>query len=244
MQRRSVCAEVKPSPRKNVPWTCRYSDWYVFHLHRWTDLRPNWRQLQLGTLGKSCAKVEAISDRQIVFLLERQWQAPFYIHGNQFARVHACSGESAGVVLYHFIEVCRNIRHTHRELQTKHLGSAILSIPLQMCAEKPIFVIKSSPCQQPWRSFCSRGCRPQQAQKKALHVNSKVTLTVNGNFCSSISRNEHERSFMSTHGTASIHSHPNITTGRRPVCPELHAIAMQNSCTNVPIIKSTRVANT
>ena len=35
-----------------------------------------------------------------------------------------------GVVLYHFIEVCRNIRHTHRELQTKHLGSAILSIPL------------------------------------------------------------------------------------------------------------------
>ena len=35
-------------------------------------------------------------------------------------------------------------------------------------------------------------------KKKALHVNSKVTLTVNGNFCSSISRNEHERSFMST----------------------------------------------
>ena len=34
------------------------------------------------------------------------------------------------VVLYHFIEVCRNIRHTHREKQTKHLGSAILSISL------------------------------------------------------------------------------------------------------------------
>ena len=67
-----------------------------------------------------------------------------------------------------------------------------------MSSEEPIFVIKSSPCQQPWRSFCRRGCRPQQAQKKALHVNSKVTLTVNGNFCSSISRNELERSFMST----------------------------------------------
>ena len=77
MQRRSVCAEVKPSPRKNVPWTSRYMDWYVFHLHRWTDSRPNWRQLQLGTLGKSCAKVEATSDRQIDFLLERQRQAPF-----------------------------------------------------------------------------------------------------------------------------------------------------------------------
>ena len=115
------------------------------------------------------------TDRQIVFLLERQRQAPFYIHCNQYACIHACSGESAGVVLYHFIEVCRNIRHTHRELQTKHLGSAILSIPLWMCSEEPIFVIKSSPCQQPWRSFCRRGCRPQQAQKKALHVNSKVT---------------------------------------------------------------------
>ena len=67
-----------------------------------------------------------------------------------------------------------------------------------MSSEEPIFVIKSSPCQQPWRSVCRRGCRPQQAQKKALHVNSKVTLTVNGNFCSSISRNEHGRSFMST----------------------------------------------
>ena len=29
-----------------------------------------------------------------------------------------------------FLAMCRNIRHTHRELQTKHLGSAILSIPL------------------------------------------------------------------------------------------------------------------
>ena len=67
-----------------------------------------------------------------------------------------------------------------------------------MCSEEPIFVIKSSPCQLPWRLFCRRGCRPQQAQKKAFHVNSKVTLTVNGNFCSSISRNEHERSFVST----------------------------------------------
>ena len=43
--------------------------------------------LQLGTSGKSCAKVEATSDRQIVFLLERQRQAPFYIHGNQYACV-------------------------------------------------------------------------------------------------------------------------------------------------------------
>ena len=35
-----------------------------------------------------------------------------------------------------------------------------------MSSEEPIFVIKSSPCQQPWRSVCRRGCRPQQAQKK------------------------------------------------------------------------------
>ena len=33
-------------------------------------------------------------------------------------------------------------------------------------------------------------------------------------------------------GTASIHSYTYITTGRRPVCPELHAIAMQNSWTS------------
>ena len=45
-------------------------------------------------------------------------------------------------------------------------------------------------------------------------------------------------------GTASIHSHTYITTRRRPVCPELHAIAMQNSCMNVPIIKLTCVAKT
>ena len=128
MQRRSVFAEVKPSPCKNVPWTSPYMGWYVFHLHRWTDSRPHWRQLQRGTLGKSCAKVQATSDGQNVFLLERQRQAPFYIHGNHYASVHACSDES--LVLYHFIEVCRNIRRTHRELQTKHLGSAYLSIPL------------------------------------------------------------------------------------------------------------------
>ena len=85
MQRRSVCAEVKPSPCKYVPWTSQYMDWYVFHLHRWTDSRPNWRQLQRVTLGKSCTKVEATSDTQNVFLLERQEQAPFYIHGNHYA---------------------------------------------------------------------------------------------------------------------------------------------------------------
>ena len=60
------------------------------------------------------------------------------------------------------------------------------------------FEIKSSPCHQPWCSFCRRGCWPQQVQNKALLVNSKGPLTLNGNFCSSISRNEHERSFLST----------------------------------------------
>ena len=44
--------------------------------------------------------------------------------------------------------------------------------------------------------------------------------------------------------TASIDLHTYITTGRRPVCAELHAIAMQNSCMNVPIIKFTRIGNT
>ena len=39
MQRRPVCAEVKPSPCKNVPWTSQYMDWYVFYLHRWIDSR-------------------------------------------------------------------------------------------------------------------------------------------------------------------------------------------------------------
>ena len=34
-------------------------------------------------------------------------------------------------------------------------------------------------------------------KKKALHVNSKVTLTVNGNFCSSMSRYEHDLLFNS-----------------------------------------------
>ena len=57
--------------------------------------------------------VEATSDRQIVFLLERQRQAPFYIHGNQYACVHACSGESADVVLYHISSKCAEIFATH-----------------------------------------------------------------------------------------------------------------------------------
>ena len=43
-----------------------------------------------------------------------------------------------------------------------------------------------------------KGLSNSTGTKKALHVNSKVTLTVNGNFCSSFSRNEHERSFLST----------------------------------------------
>ena len=55
------------------------------------------------------------------------------------------------------------------------------------------------------------------------------------------SRNEHERFFLSTRRDK-LHSLTYITMGRRHVCPELHAIAMQNSCINVPIIKFTRVA--
>ena len=81
MQRRSVCAEVKPSPRKNVPWTSRYTDWYVFHLLRWTDSRPNWRQLQLGTLGKSCAKVEATSASPGIAIEWRQWYSNVWVWG-------------------------------------------------------------------------------------------------------------------------------------------------------------------
>ena len=99
---------------KTCLWTSRYSVWYVFHLHRWTDSRPNWRQLQLETLGKSCAKVEATSDRQIVFLLERQRQAPFYIHGNQYACVHACSGQVKVQVKFSTISSkCAEIFATH-----------------------------------------------------------------------------------------------------------------------------------
>ena len=66
-----------------------------------------------------------------------------------------------------------------------------------MCSEEPIFVIKSSPCQQPRLTFIlQKGLSTSTGTKKALHVDSKVTFTVNGNFCWSISRNEHERSFM------------------------------------------------
>ena len=43
-----------------------------------------------------------------------------------------------------------------------------------------------------------KGLSTSIGTKKALHVNSKGTLTVKGNFCSSISRNEHELSFLST----------------------------------------------
>ena len=66
-----------------------------------------------------------------------------------------------------------------------------------MCSDEQIFVIKCSPWHQPWRSFCRRAV-DLTGSKKALHVNSKVTLTVNGNFCSSMSRYEHGRSFLST----------------------------------------------
>ena len=42
------------------------------------------------------------------------------------------------------------------------------------------------------------GLSTSTGSKKALHVNRKVTLTVNGNFCSSMSRYEHDRSFLLT----------------------------------------------
>ena len=210
---------------QNVPWTSRYMDWYVFHLHRWTDSRPNWRQLQRGTLGKSCAKVEATSHRQNVFLLERQRQAPFYIHGNH---LHACSGES--VVLYHFIEVCRNIRHTHRELQTKHLGSAILSIPLKMCSEEPIFVIKSSPSATSPDVHSAEGAVDLNRYKKRPFMSTaKWHLRWTATFARLFQEMNMNVPSCQLAATASIHSHTYITTGRRPVCPELHAIAMQNT---------------
>ena len=80
-----------------------------------------------------------------------------------------------------------------------------------MCSEKPTFSIKNSPYHWPWCSLCKRGCRPQQVQKKAYHVKSKERLTMNGNFCSSILRNEHERSFLPNirhglHSLTHIHS--------------------------------------
>ena len=68
-------------------------------------------------------------------------------------------------------------------------------------------------------------------KKKALHVNSKVTLTVNGNFCSSMSRYEHDRSFLSTHrdslrsliyihyGGAEVHM---LRTSRQHHAKQLH----------------------
>ena len=54
-----------------------------------------------------------------------------------------------------------------------------------------------------------KGPSTSTGTKKALPVNSKVTLTVNGNLCSSISRNEHERSFLSTRREG-LHSQTNI----------------------------------
>ena len=204
MQRRSVCAEVKPSPCKNVPWTSRYMDWYVSYLHRWTDSRPNWRQLQRGTLGKSCAKVEATSDRQNVFLLERQRQAPFFIHGNHYACVHACicSGESACALC-----TCSSLPF-HRGVQkySPHTPGITYKTSWQCDFVDLIVNVlrRADICNQKYllppalMFILQKGLSASTGTKKVIHVNSKVTLTVNGNFCSSISRNEHERSFLST----------------------------------------------
>ena len=90
MQRKSVWAEVKPSPCKNVPWTSQYTDWYVYHLHRWTDSRSNWRQLQRGILRKSCAKVEATSDQQNVFLPSRVATTGAIFYPWQPLRLRSC----------------------------------------------------------------------------------------------------------------------------------------------------------
>ena len=46
--------------------------------------------------------------------------------------------------------------------------------------------------------FLQKWLSTSTGTKKGFHVNSKERLTVNGNFCSSIWRNEHERSFLPT----------------------------------------------
>ena len=70
-----------------------------------------------------------------------------------------------------------------------------------------------------------KGLSTSTGAEKALHVNSKVTLTVSGNFCSSISRNEQERSFLSTrrdglHSLTYIHYHG--AEARMPQTPRHH----------------------
>ena len=62
-----------------------------------------------------------------------------------------------------------------------------------MCSETSIFVIKRS-LQNTLMSILQKGLSTSTGTKKAVHINSKVRLTVHRNFCSSTSRNEHERS--------------------------------------------------
>ena len=45
-----------------------------------------------------------------------------------------------------------------------------------MCREQPVFVTKSSPCHRAWCSFCRRGCRPQQVQKRPFMFTAKWHL--------------------------------------------------------------------
>ena len=58
-----------------------------------------------------------------------------------------------------------------------------------------------------------KGLWSSTGTKKAIHVNSKVRLTVHDNFCSSISRKEHDRTFLSPRHNG-LHSLTYIRTRR------------------------------
>ena len=90
------------------------------------------RQLRRGHLASLAQKTKQRStDWTSSCLSNNDWR--HFIHGNHCACIHSCSREC--LALCRFNKVSRNIRHKHRDKQTKHLGSAILSTDCN-CAQK------------------------------------------------------------------------------------------------------------
>ena len=93
---------------------------------------------------------------------------------------------------------CAEIFATHIGNYKQNILAVLFCRSHFICPQKSQFLqSKVAPGNSP-DVQSAEGAVDLNRHKKGLHVNSKVTLTVNGNFCSSISRNEHERSFMST----------------------------------------------
>ena len=167
----------------------------------------------------------------------------FFIHGNHSACVHAYSGESTSACssLPFHQGVQKYSPHTSGITNKTSWQCDFVDLIVNVLRRADISFKRMS-CHQPWCSFCRRGCRPQQVQKKVLRVNCKVTR-----WTATSVRPFREKSMdvpsCQLAATTSIHLHTYITTDGRPVCAELYAIAMQTSGMTVPILTFTRVAN-